>query len=292
MMAPNTLDLPLQTMPGGRVLGFLLGALIYAAITLLSIAAISDTVIRFYHSQPVLMTLALPPAPATAKTVAQTEKIIELLRGLEGVVFANALEPEATDKFVGLWAGEADIALAVPRLVDVGMTTGIPLDLASIDEKLRALTPGVAMGEAIVPGSDILPLAIAARTLTLALGVGCLVLSLLSTGLCTGVGVGRQATAVGLLRQMGATDGYIARQFEHFALLQGLKGAALGFALAAGTIASGIYIFNITNAKPVTAFGLEPLDWVFFAFIPAIIGLLIIPVARLSALWTLRSLQA
>lgn len=292
MPAAPLLDLPLETMPGGRSLGWLLGALIYGGILLLSIATVSDSVLRHYRDQPVLMTLALPPAPATPENLEQTDKILDLLSDLDGVVFVEALQPDAAEKFLGLWAGETEMALAVPRLIDVGLRAGAALDLETIEDELSELTPGIAMGETVEPGATVLPLADAARRLGGSLGLGCVFLALMATGLSTSLNVRRQVAAVGLLRQMGATDRYIARQFEHFALLQGIKGAALGFALAAATVMIGLDIFKRTAATEAANFGLEPLDWVLIAFVPAIIALLIIPIARLAAHWRLRSLEA
>ncbi len=291
-MADNYIDLPLHNLPGSRIFGFLVGALIYAAVTLLSIAAISDTIVRYFESQPALLTVALPPALPTPEALAQTDKIVDLLRDVEGVVFVSALEPQRTRRLIDPLVGGSDIGLAVPRLLDIGFSAGNKLELAAIKDQLLELTPGLALGDTVMPGGEILPLASSSRMLSLIGGGASLVLTFIATGLAIGIAMARHADSVGLLRQMGATDGYIARQFEHYALVQGLKGAAFGFALGAATMATGLLIFGATTTQTITTFGLQPLDWVFLALIPALVGLLIVPVARLVAHWQLRSLEA
>ncbi len=286
-IAAYPLDLPLNTSSSGRSLSWVVAVLVYWGLVFLALAALSHAVIKFYQRQPVLMTVALPPAPATIETTQANAKITQLLRDVDGVVFVNAVELDKHAEPFGPWVNSQDVKLAVPRFIDIGFSPRADIDFLGIDAKLKELTPGLALGERHVAGSAILPTALAFRSVLLATGVICLFAAVPSLMLTIGLAFKRQTRNIGLLRQFGANRTYIARQFEHYALIQSLKGGVLGTLFAIATVLVAIAIANLVVGERPIDFELSLLEWIAFSLVPVCLALLAAPMTRLAVSWRL-----
>jgi cell division transport system permease protein len=100
----------------------------------------------------------------------------------------------------------------------------------------------------------------------------------------TRVGLQTESQAVELLRSMGAPDAYLARQFERYALSCGLRGGFLGFALAALTVLGLLYSSRRMELAGALRLDLGLLDWVLLACVPVVCALLVMGIARMTAL--------
>ena len=108
-------------------------------------------------------------------------------------------------------------------------------------------------------------------------------------GLITWASLRMIADSVELLRCMGASDRYLARQFESHALLSSILGGLVG-PRARSADRAGDPLHQRSHAAGRT---IEPqlssMDWLLLACVPAIAALPIMAVARLTALWMLRT---
>jgi cell division transport system permease protein len=118
-------------------------------------------------------------------------------------------------------------------------------------------------------------------------GVTVLLAMLALVGLITQVSLRMTADSVELLRCMGASDRYLARQFEHHALLSSVQGGLAGLVLALLTVLGILYSSDHMQLAEAIEPQLPPMDWLLLACVPAIAALPIMAVARLSALWGL-----
>ena len=91
---------------------------------------------------------------------------------------------------------------------------------------------------------------------------------------------------VALLRWMGASPGYLAAQYERYALAGGLRGGVTGFCLAALTVVLLIASMGAVGA-PI-ALGLRPLDWGLLTALAACLVLLAVAAVRATAHWQLQ----
>jgi cell division transport system permease protein len=119
------------------------------------------------------------------------------------------------------------------------------------------------------------------------LGVAALVGILALVGLITLAGLRINAADVELLRAMGASNRYLAGQFERHALLSGIWGGLIGVALALLTIVGLLYSSRRMELAEAIELGLRPRDWLLLACLPVIVALLAMGVARITALWSL-----
>jgi cell division transport system permease protein len=118
-------------------------------------------------------------------------------------------------------------------------------------------------------------------------GVTALLVMLALVGLITQVSLRMTADSVELLRCMGASDRYLARQFESHALLSSVQGGFIGLVLALLTVVGMLYTSERMQLVEAIEPQLSPMDWLLLASVPAIAALPIMAVARLTALWGL-----
>jgi cell division transport system permease protein len=97
--------------------------------------------------------------------------------------------------------------------------------------------------------------------------------------------------SVDLLRSMGASDRYIAQQFEQNALGSSLRGTLIGFVAGLSTVVAVLYGGSLLGAEPPVEGGLGAVYWVLLAIVPLITALLIAVAARLTALFGLARLR-
>ena len=84
-----------------------------------------------------------------------------------------------------------------------------------------------------------------------------------------------------LLRLMGAPDGYVARQFEHHALSNALRGGLFGFTAAVMVISGFVVATAALPAGGLPPVDLRPLDWLLLGCVPVAAALSTAP--RLAA---------
>jgi cell division transport system permease protein len=118
-------------------------------------------------------------------------------------------------------------------------------------------------------------------------GVAALLVMLTLVGLITQVSLRMTSDSVELLRCMGASDRYLARQFESHALLSSVQGGLAGLVLALLTVVGILYTSDRMQLAEAIEPQLPPMDWLLLGCVPVIAALPIMAVARLTALWGL-----
>ena len=91
-----------------------------------------------------------------------------------------------------------------------------------------------------------------------------------------------------LLHLIGASDGYVARQFQNQAMRAALKGGGLGTVLAAGTVVAIGEAARAAGAEPPTPMVLPAWDWLYLAALPLATALIALIAARRTVLRSLR----
>jgi hypothetical protein len=94
--------------------------------------------------------------------------------------------------------------------------------------------------------------------------------------------------ALALLVWMGASPGYLAAQYERFALAGGLRGGVTGFALAALSVGAMIYGSRSLAVAGPGGLGLRVLDWCLLAATALSVVLLVAGLVRAVAYWQVR----
>jgi cell division transport system permease protein len=155
---------------------------------------------------------------------------VDIARGTAGIADVRAYTKEESQELVEPWLGSglALGELPIPRMIVVKLARGVVPDLAQLRAALKAQVPSAILDDhrgwidrmrtmadaAMIGGLAILALVVAA--------------TVLSVTFATRGTMAANRPIVEVLHYVGATDGFVAGQFQRHFLILGLKGGAIG----------------------------------------------------------------
>ena len=188
------------------------------------------------------VTIQVRPTPGR-NIDADVRSAVEITRAAAGVVEVRPYTKEESARLVEPWlgAGLALDDLPIPRLIVVKLAAGARPDFASLRQVLAARVPTASLddhrrwidrmrtmaGTAIVAGVAVLVLVLA--------------VTVLSVTFATRGAMAANRPIVEVLHYVGATDSFVAGQFQRHFLILGFKGGAIGGGAA-------IVLFGMTEA--------------------------------------------
>ncbi len=169
--------------------------------------------------------------PAAGRDIeAEVRNAVAIVRATPGIAAVRAYTKQESAQLVEPWlgAGLALDDLPIPRLIVVKLFSGAPPDLAALRKTLAAKIPGASLDDhrhwiermrdmaesAVVGGIAVLALVLAA--------------TVLSVTFATRGAMATNRPIVEVLHYVGATDGFVGRQFQRHFLMLGFKGGAVG----------------------------------------------------------------
>jgi cell division transport system permease protein len=214
---------------------------------------------------------------------------MNILRKAPGVTSAVPVPVAEVAALVEPWMGdlEAETDLPLPKLIDVTLDPTIQVDLAALEQQLAQVVEGATVGAEVSARDRAERFAMFLRVWGVGGGVTVLLAMLALVGLITQVSLRMSADSVELLRCLGASDRYLARQFEGHALLSSVQGGLAGLVVALLTVLGILSSSDHMQLAEAIEPQLPPMDWLLLACVPAIAALPIMAVARLTALWGL-----
>jgi cell division transport system permease protein len=281
-------DLPLRHGPASGFLPWTIGALLFAAIVALAVAAIADEALRGYGLRIKMVTVTLPVFDASDGQ-RELAAALDVLRNTRGVTSAVPVPVAEVAILVEPWMGDLEAAmdLPLPRLIDVSLDPRVEVDLAALEQQLGRVAEGATVGAEVLARDRAERLAAFLRAWGIAGGIAALAAMLTLVGLTTWASLRMTADAVELQRCLGASDRYLARQFEGHALLSSVQGGLAGLALALVAVLGILYSSGRMELAEAFEPRLPALDWLLLACVPVLAALPIMAVARLTALWVL-----
>lgn len=188
------------------------------------------------------VTIQVRPAPSR-NIDADVRAATELASAAAGVAGVHAFTKEESAKLVEPWLGTglALEDLPIPRMIVVRLAPGARPDFASLRQVLAAKVPSASLddhrrwidrmrnmaGTAVIAGVAVLALVLAA--------------TVLSVTFATRGAMATNRPIVEVLHYVGATDNFIANQFQRHFLVLGFKGGAIGGGAA-------ILLFGLSEA--------------------------------------------
>jgi cell division transport system permease protein len=220
-------DLGLRRALGDRMLPFLVAAMTFlAALALAGSAGAAALVRHWQEGAAAALTVQVPDPAAQAGGKARLEAVLSVLRATSGIAGVHALSAEELAALLRPWLGAAsgDPALPLPAVIAVHLSGAGP-DLAALQGRLASVAPGTSVES---HGIWVQRLARLARSLQacawLALAVVASV-AVAVVAVATRAGLAARRDAIEIIHGLGASDGYIARQFARRAMrLAGLGG--------------------------------------------------------------------
>jgi len=161
---------------------------------------------------------------------ADTRKAVEIARAAPGIGDVRAYTKEESARLVEPWlgAGLALDDLPIPRLIVVKLLPGARPDFAALRQALSAQVVTASLDDHrrwIDSMRTMAGTAVAAGVTVFAL---VLVVTVLSVAFATRGTMATNRPIVEVLHYVGATDGFIAAQFQRHFLVLGFKGGAIG----------------------------------------------------------------
>jgi cell division transport system permease protein len=188
------------------------------------------------------VTIQVRPAPGR-NIDADVRTATEIASAAAGVAGVHAFSKEESAKLVEPWLGTglALEDLPIPRMIVIRLAPGARPDFAGLGQVLAAKVPPASLddhrrwidrmrnmaGTAVIAGIAVLALVLAA--------------TVLSVTFATRGAMAANRPIVEVLHYVGATDGFIAGQFQRHFLVLGFKGGAIGGGAA-------ILLFGLSEA--------------------------------------------
>ena len=285
-------DIPLRRDGTVRLLPWLIAPMVYlAALALAGMLALNGVLESWDRGLSGTMTVELPAAPAPPATDDAVAKTLQVLRATSGIVSATPLARDAEVKLIEPWLGStiAPEELQLPRLVDLRIASGAPLDLKALRAKLAAAVPGAVLDDHRLWLDRLYSLAISVEATGFAILVMVGIAAVLTVIFTTRAGLAVHHDVIELLHLMGARDLYIARQFETEAMRMGLSGGIGGIALAALTLWGLSHAAAATavlgeEAKLLPDLSLVLWQWAALALLPVLAGAAALATARFTVM--------
>ena len=290
-------DLPLEQDAAKRFLPWLIVLVVYlAALALAGLMVLSTAASGWGRGLTDTLTVQIPPAASTASKdgvsdsnsdpKARVDRALEVLRAIPGVAQAKALTREEMLALLEPWLGSGQYAeeLSLPALIDVRLKAQSGVNLEGLAATLDAAVPGATIDDH-KRWFDRLILLV--RSVELIAGGIVLLVSLAAIAtviFVTRTGLAIHHDVIELLHVMGAHDAYVARQFQFQALDMGVRGGAIGFALAASTLLALGYLSARIEAMLLPSLELSASQWLALSALPFVVALISMITARVTVL--------
>jgi len=261
----------------------------FAVAALLVLAAGTELVSKWRWAFDGAVTVQIPPSGDSAADTALAAALASALAESEQVARARALGPREIERLIEPWLGPMDGAegIPLPRLVDIRLDPGVPVDIETLRRQVAAIAPNAVLDDhgRWVQGLGRLALTVEnLAAVVLALVVATVIAAV---GLAVRTAFALHRETVDILHLMGAEDGYIARLFAGLAFRRALVGGLIGLALAlllvlvAGEIGAGA-------GAVLPALSVGQAGWIAIVLTPLALAVVSWLVARMTARSALR----
>ena len=274
--AGRGLDIPLGTGGPDRFLAWLLAPMTYLAILAVAVALlVGDLLTHWDNAAAGVISVQVPPIGDRIATTARVGQIMDIIEEVDGVASVRALPPDETAELLEPWLGDAAILaeLSLPVMLDVRADGPEAVDIAALTATMHEIDVEITVDDHGVWLDQILGAAETVGAIALA-SLGLVALAILaSIVLAARAGFAIHRQTINILHLMGATDRYIARQFQRRMLSLTLRGALAGLVIAAITLIAVHYLVGPVRVPLTHAPTLGPLDWVLLCLVvPITVG--------------------
>jgi cell division transport system permease protein len=213
-------------------------------------------------------------------TAADAERTVAALRGTPGVAQVRIVPPDEMRHLLQPWLHDAAMTaqLPLPTLIDIVIDRDRPPSSTALAQQLSA---GSRLDDHGAWTRNLLRIAEAGEVLGLAVFAAIALTATLIIAATARARLAVNRDEIELLHSLGATDGFIAGQFQAGAFRATILGVFIGAVLAAAVIV-GVIKGAPTIIPFVSELRLEPVDWSVLALVP--LGAVLL--ATLVTRWT------
>ncbi len=290
-------DLPLNNGPGSGFLTLLIGLMAFlAALTLAAFFGLSGMTDRWSSGLENKATVEVPARTAEGTLLAPeavdelTARVDVALKAQPGIKSTKRLSEDDIRALIQPWLGDSDLPgkVPLPGLISLDLSSSDPEIIGALEKVVTDNAPGARIDRHESWLHDLLRFTGGLRTAAflLSLAIGCTAAAAVAGAVQARMAI--HSADVELLHLIGASDSYIAGQFQRHFLILALKGAA------AGTLAGGLALLGTawimgggSESGLLPGLALTPPQMAAILFLPLAAGLLATVAARQTALRTL-----
>lgn len=286
-------DLPLHRGSGGGLVAWTVGVMTYLTVLMLVLVFALSSAHRYWESGLTgRMTIEVAYNKDKPLSEAAKQKLVKALNALHGVE-ARALTLDDISGLIGPWlgTGKALSDLPLPFLVDViraDNPESVSLDV--IKNEANAIISEAVLDTHQEWLADLLRLAKACRMILIAISIILALTTALTVAATARTRLALHKEEVDLLHLIGATDAYIARQFQRQAFRLAVEGAAGGMLLAFLTLGILTLVKHHMGDTLVPQLSLSALEWLVLLLTPLIAGLIAMIASRFTVLRALKEI--
>jgi cell division transport system permease protein len=206
-----------------------------ACLTAGSVYLINQSASAWLRNIASEVTVQIEPKQTPQETDAEVERIATYLGGMAGIAAAEPMSTAANEALLEPWLGSSDALkeLPIPRIIAVQIDRTTPPDLDQVRGDLETRFQGATL-------DDHRNWQVQIRTVTRSLAFAGLAILALVAAATTAIIISATRSAmasnreiVEVLHFVGATDGFIAREFEKHFLTLGVRAGLVGAGSAA-----------------------------------------------------------
>jgi cell division transport system permease protein len=291
MMLRRRSDLPLERDESSRFIPWIIALMVYLATLALAGALMAQSAIaRWSQGLSGSVTVQIMPSqdPDPRAREARVATALALIRGMPGVMAAEALSEARVMKLLEPWLGSGGARdLPLPALIDVRLAPDANPDLGALAARLAQAVTGATLddhrrwlNQLILLGRSIELVAVVILALVAAAAAAATVF-----GTRTALAVHRHVIEV--MHLIGAQDDYVARQFQAHALGIGLRGGLTGLLFAVATLLAVEGLAPSGGGGLLPGLALKVWQWGALALLPVVTALIAMVTARVTVLRTL-----
>lgn len=235
------------------------------------------------------MTVQIPALDDPAQQERRIRRATAALKSVNGVVFVEVISNEDIQRQLEPWLGAASdsAGLPLPGVLEIRVDRGTGVTADRLSQRLSAIVPGAIVDDHRAWISGVVS-AIRSTELLALLVMLLIAASTIGTVIfTTRAGLGLHRQAIELLHLTGARDVYIARQFAARAFFLGLRGGAIGLALAIPALAVVSLVMSRLDTSLIPNLAPGILGWILIVLLMPLVALLAMITARLTVVKTL-----
>ena len=227
----------------------------------------------------------------------QVKETLSVVNRWPGVLSARALDQREARALLEPWLGAGNVIdeLPTPRLVEITLKPGQPIELEGLSRKLADTVPGAQLDDHGRWNAELAGFAASSA----AIGWSVLLLIAIATLaiiiFATQAGLRTHREIVEVVHMIGARDVFIAKEFQNHFLWLGIRGGAIGLVIAVLTLIGSSLLWD-SRATPVAAQYLpqltgSPLLYTWLLAVPLALGCIAMITARMTVLRVLGRMQ-
>ena len=286
-------DLPLHRGSGGQLVAWTVGVMSYLTVLMMVLVFALNTVQHYWQAGLMgRMTIEIPHNKSVSFDDNAKQDMVSRLNALPGIQ-ARVMTNEDIAKLIGPWLGSGDLLqeLPMPVLVDV---TRLEVDGAPDNNQILSTAKDVIADVTLDTHeewlADLMQLAKACRMILIVISVILAITAALTVAATAKTRLALHKAEVDLLHLIGATDSYIATQFQRQAFRLATEGAAAGLLAAIITMAVIGFAKQHLGDTLVPQIRLSWVEWLTLLVTPAIAGLIAMIASRFTVLHVLKKM--